>query len=250
MSIKGYPSQEKLIGLLSGFTQAQSETKNEFCTVQKVAHDKNGLDVINRGAYVAAASKVVLVNSTKRVVLSTAHGARVGDYLRFTSGNNIGLELGVLSVPDANTAILTGNCLAAPAALDTFDVMRYSVIKTDSTGATSVTITITSLDVVDQIDTTPLLSIALTNITASSGAPVAIVASLAAAVKKVKVVEDIGEFIGLYTGAGGAEVLKCVLPLGGGDVDVTIAAGTRISLRAMKNTAITSDTFIAINFLG
>lgn len=107
----------------------------------------------------------------------------------------------------------------------------------------------TGLTIVDQIDTTPLLSVALTNIPASASNPVEIVASLAANVKKVVSVEDIGEYIGLYTGLAAAEVLACVLPLGGGEVEVEIPAGTRISLRHMKNTAITSD-YIAINFLG
>jgi len=59
----------------------------------------------------------------------------------------------------------------------------------------------------------------------------------------------IGEYIGLYTGAASSEVLKCVLPLGGGSVKLNLASGERISLRHMKNTAITAD-FIAINFLG
>lgn len=105
------------------------------------------------------------------------------------------------------------------------------------------------LSVVDQIDTTPLLSVASSNIPASASSPLQIVASLAANVYKVISVEDIGEFIGLYTGAAASEVLNCVLPLGGGEVEVNIPAGTRISLRNMKNAAITTD-FIALNFLG
>ena len=107
----------------------------------------------------------------------------------------------------------------------------------------------TNLDVVDQIDTTPLLDCSLTNIPASSGNPQQVVASLAAAVKKIVTVEDIGEYIGLYTGVALSETLKCVLPLGGGEIEVDIPIATRISLRAMKNTAI-SSSYIAINFLG
>ena len=105
------------------------------------------------------------------------------------------------------------------------------------------------LDVVDQIDTTPLLDVSSSNIPASAGNPLQIVASTAAAVRKLVVVEDIGEFIGIYTGAALSEVLLAVLPLGGGEIEVNIPASTRVSLRHMKNTAITSD-FIAINFLG
>lgn len=107
----------------------------------------------------------------------------------------------------------------------------------------------TKLGVIVQIDTTPLLDCASTNIPASSGNPVTVVASLAAAAKKIVSVEDIGEYIGLYTGVALSEVLYCVLPLGGGEIEVNIPIATRISLRAMKNTAITSSS-IALNFLG
>lgn len=116
--------------------------------------------------------------------------------------------------------------------------------------ATAVPVVIsTSLDVVDQIDTTPLLDTSSTNIPASSSSPLEIVASSAAVIKKIITVEDIGSFIGLYTGPASSEVLKAVLPLGGGEVELNIAAGVRISLRAMENSAINSGK-IAINFLG
>lgn len=119
-----------------------------------------------------------------------------------------------------------------------------------STSANQTTqIAATQRNVIDQIDTTPLLDTSSTNITASSGNPVAIVASLAAACYKIVSVEDIGSFIGLYTGAALSETLLCVLPLGGGEMTVNIPASTRISLRAMENTAISSGK-IAINFIG
>lgn len=101
---------------------------------------------------------------------------------------------------------------------------------------------------VDQLDT-PLLDTSSTNIPASSGSPVQVVASTASACRKIQTVEDIGAFIGLYTGAPASEVLVAILPLGGGEIEVDIPASTRISLRAMENTAISSGK-IAINFLG
>ena len=107
----------------------------------------------------------------------------------------------------------------------------------------------TKLGVIDQIDSTPLLDCSTTNIPASAGNPVTVVASLAAAAKKIISVEDIGEYIGVYTGVALSEVLYCILPLGGGEIEVNIPIATRISLRAMKNTAITSSS-IALNFLG
>lgn len=106
------------------------------------------------------------------------------------------------------------------------------------------------LSLVDEIDTTPVLDTSVTNIPASSGNPVQIVASLAGNVKKIYPIDDIGEYIGLYTGAALSESLACILPLGGGPViEVSIPAGTRISLRAMENTAISLGK-IALNFFG
>lgn len=104
------------------------------------------------------------------------------------------------------------------------------------------------LEPVDQLDA-ELLDISSTNIPASSSLPLEVVSSLAQAVRKVQTVEDIGAFIGIYTGAASSEVLVAVLPLGGGEVEVNIPAAERISLRAMENTAISSGK-IAINFLG
>lgn len=103
--------------------------------------------------------------------------------------------------------------------------------------------------VVDQIDTTPLLDTSSTNIPASASNPVQIIASTAAQAYKLVSVEDIGEYIGVYTGAALSEVLLCILPLGGGEIDVNIPAGTRISLRNMQNAAISSGK-IALQLVG
>lgn len=105
-----------------------------------------------------------------------------------------------------------------------------------------------SLSPVDQLDSI-LLDTSSTNIPASASSPLQVVASTAAQVRKVVSVEDIGEFIGVYTGPALSEVLHCILPLGGGEMQVNIPAGTRVSLRNMKNATITSG-FIAVNFLG
>jgi len=102
-------------------------------------------------------------------------------------------------------------------------------------------------DVVDMLDT-PLLDVSSTNIPGSASNPVEIVATLADDVTEMEVVEDIGEFIGVYTGAVASETLKTILPLGGGRVKLNLASGERISLRSMTTTAITSGNF-AINFL-
>ncbi len=105
------------------------------------------------------------------------------------------------------------------------------------------------LTVVDRLDA-DVLDASVSNIPASAAAPLEVVASTAAQVRKIYPIDDIGEYIGLYTGAAAAEVLACVLPLGGGEpIDLDIPAGTRLSLRHMKNTAISVGE-ISLNLIG
>lgn len=139
----------------------------------------------------------------------------------------------------------TYNELQIISALDFASETTLNNIYTDTQ---QIVVNTTALSAVDQLDT-PLLDTSSTNIPASSGSPVQVVSSLNSDVKKIVSVEDIGEFIGLYTGAPASETLLVVLPLGGGEIDVSIPGATRISLRAMENTAISTGK-IAINFLG
>lgn len=103
-------------------------------------------------------------------------------------------------------------------------------------------------EVIDQLDT-PFWDASSVNIPASSGTPVTVVSSLAADTYRMVIVEDIGEYIGLYSDPSGTPTLIGILPLGGGVVDFYIAAGTELGLRAMNDAAITNYN-IAINFLG
>lgn len=100
-----------------------------------------------------------------------------------------------------------------------------------------------------QLNDDGLIDTSSTNIPASSSAPLEIVASLSANIKVIQSVEDIGEFIAVYQGAALSEQLVGVLPLGGGELNVSLATGTRVSIRNMKNAAINNGS-IVFNFLG
>ena len=102
----------------------------------------------------------------------------------------------------------------------------------------------------DVVDVIPPIDINSTNIPASSSNPLEIIGATTAAVTKVQTIEDVGEYIGLYSGAATSEVLIAILPIAGGEVDVSIPLGTRLSIRHMKNTAISTDTFFAANLVG
>lgn len=107
------------------------------------------------------------------------------------------------------------------------------------------------LNIVDFPDVAvgPLYDCSVNQINGSAGAFQEIVASLAAAVKKIQWQDDIGQFIGVYTGAAASEVLACIIGPGGSAYDIQIPAGTRISIRSMNAANITSGQ-AAITFLG
>ena len=100
------------------------------------------------------------------------------------------------------------------------------------------------VDVISPID------ISSSNIPANLNPPLEIIGATSAAVTKVQTIEDVGEYIGLYTGASGSENLVAILPIAGGEVEVAIPLGTRLSIRHMKNSAISTSTFFAANLVG
>lgn len=105
----------------------------------------------------------------------------------------------------------------------------------------------TGLDVVDFLDT-PIVD--ATTINGSAGAFVQVVASLAAAVTKIQVMDTSGAFMGVFVGPAAGEVLKFIYgPGSDSSLDVSIPAGSRVSLRSMEAAAPTAG-FIAIQFLG
>jgi hypothetical protein len=160
--------------------------------------------------------------------------------LQTTGNSSLSTIAGAVSGTEMQVDVLTS---ALPTGASTSALQTSSeAILTDIESNTN------PVDVVDLLDST-LVDTSSTNIPASSGGFLEVVASSAAAVKKVQIVEDIGEFYGIYTGAAASEVLVAVAPLGGGFVDVAIPASTRISLRALENSAITSG-LLSMNLIG
>lgn len=104
-----------------------------------------------------------------------------------------------------------------------------------------------SLAVQDFLDV-GLFDASITTIPRSSLNAVQVVSSLSATINKIQIIEDIGEFMALYSNATRTNLL-CFLPLGGGEVEVSINAGVPIFIGHLKDTNIVSGN-IAINFLG
>jgi len=101
----------------------------------------------------------------------------------------------------------------------------------------------TNLTPVDFLDS-GLVDTSSSNI--PTGSNLAIVSSLASNVKKIQIIEDIGEFISLRNTGG---TVLAYLPLGGGEIEVAISSSTGLGLRSESGSTISSGK-IAINFLG
>lgn len=140
--IKGYPTQEKDERLLS-----------QFGTVEPIREKQYGLSV-NASVYVySVGTDAVEANSTTYTIVATAHAARQGDIIRFTSGTHSGREVKVSSV--STNAIVLGETLSsAPAAAVTFQILRPKYPVVDSDGLLSVSTVSTPIQyVLDGVDT-------------------------------------------------------------------------------------------------
>lgn len=106
-----------------------------------------------------------------------------------------------------------------------------------------------NLDVVDFLDT-PVMDTSSVNIPASASSPTQVVASLAAAVKKIKINDTTGAFIGIYTGAALSETLQCIVGPGeDGTIEVQMASSDRVSVRNMANATISVGS-LCVQFIG
>lgn len=151
--------------------------------------------------------------------------------------NNIG-DVDVLTLPSIPAG--TNN-------IGDVDVLTLPAIPAGSNLIGSVDV---NLDVIDFLDTNPVLDTSSTNIPASGGSPLTAVASLAANVKKIRVNDTTGAFIGVYTGAAASEVLQAVVGPGmDGHLEVRMSSGERVSLRNMANSAISVGE-LCLQFLG
>lgn len=185
----------------------------------------NGKLPATLGQKTMAASMAVVLPSDQAAIPVTLPAGLATSALQTTGNNSLGsIDTKLTSQATAANQLLTNT--------------KLDSIVTNSS----------SLAVVDMLDT-PLLDVSSTNIPASAANSLQVVASTAAIIRKVLSIEDIGEFIGLYSGPVATPTLVCVMPLGGGEVNVSIPIGSLLSLRNMKNAAITSGN-MAINFLG
>lgn len=106
------------------------------------------------------------------------------------------------------------------------------------------------LSVVDLLDAN-ILDTSSTNIPGSSSSPVQVIASTAAEIKAIQLLDTTGAFVGVYVGGVGVEVLKFVMGPGSDQtIEHNIPAASRVSLKRLDSTAAVSSGIVAFNCMG
>lgn len=129
MSIKGYPDRKKI-----------DAGVNNFATVGPVREQQFGLDVIAHVFAKQVATDAAEAGSTTTGIVATGHLAQVGDVINWTSGNLDNNEYRVSEV-DTNEITLCEEMSEAPAAADTFQIMRPKTPLVNDDGTLSVGVT-------------------------------------------------------------------------------------------------------------
>jgi hypothetical protein len=187
-------------------------------------------------------SKITECNTGNVVVSSSALPTGASTSAKQDTGNT-----SLASIDGKITACNTGNVTVGSSALPTGAATAANQT-TGNNSLSSIDSKVSRLSVVDLCDT-PLVS--GTSINGSAGAFYQAVATLAAAVKAIQCLDTTGVFMGVYTGAAASETLVAVIPPGadGAILDISIASGARVALRALEATGPSAGSF-AINFLG
>jgi hypothetical protein len=139
MTIKGYGDQKK-----------RQDVATQYVTVSPVRAEQHGLDVVSHSTVYQVgtdAAEAVSQENELKIIGATAHAARVGDVLRFTTG--------VLSDYEFRVAAVTANAItpseylpAAPSAGDAFTIFRHRYLLVDSDGALPVALADSSIGAV------------------------------------------------------------------------------------------------------
>lgn len=91
----------------------------------------------------------------------------------------------------------------------------------------------------------------ITNIPGAASAPLQVVADLGfSAAYAIDYIDSTGDYIGVYQGEVGSEILKAII--GGGTTDrcwVVLTAHSRVSIRSMTSSAVTNGQLV-VTFMG
>lgn len=274
MSIKGFPTQQKLV---SG-----QSSRADFVTVQPTADFRNAVDSVGRMSFRVGSPTIPRTagpltgnanDSYGTWIDDTATPAMVGDFVRFKTGVGQFLEVPIVDIDSLGNGFRLGGRLPAavvPAPGDTFFIQRYSTPLTDDQGFLQVSIAPSPIAYV--LDTNPTqvnhdtlvpannralpvkpLAIPITfgsidafvaNIAA--GAYSQIIASLPSAICEIEVGNSTGVPIILATGGAGSETDILIIPSTGLTRQaVCLPSGTRLAVKSLKG--LIDSGFVTMN---
>lgn len=248
--IKGF--QSSFLAIKSFFSGYNRNIEQAYATLTELPGGKFALDTSPRWLAVLNTGVNLPVGThTDRVLNIPGHGLSRGQVFRFTSaGPLIGIEAQIFDVLDANNVLLATKLPSIPAGGESYTLLRPVTPNSDTSG--NLQVTDAARSVVDSLDADLFVPTGANAIPASGSATgIQVVASLAAEVRWIQVVQDIGEFINMYSDVNCTQFL-CHLPLTP-DVrqDVVIPAGSEIYLRNAKNVPIDdANVSLLINFVG
>lgn len=181
--------------------------------------------------------KITAVDTGAVVVSSSALPTGAATSANQTTANNS------LASIDGKMAALGQAAMAAsmPVAI----ANNQSAIPVTQSGSWSVTPI--TYSVVDLLDGGIIQG---STIAGSGGSFKEVVASTAAAVKKIQIFDTTGDYLGWYTGTGGSEALLFITGPGTNEtLEVSIGAGVRISVKGLE-ASVSGAGAIAANLLG
>lgn len=95
----------------------------EYNTVQEVSGGRGAIDSVIHGSVVVSTGHVIEAGSVKRLIKSTAHGAKSGWVMRPSSGNSQWEEIVIVKIVDADFFVISTEFDLAIA--DTFSLCRF-----------------------------------------------------------------------------------------------------------------------------
>lgn len=239
---------------MKGYTNQKKQGDQNYITLQPIGSDKFAADMLPKALFQVGAIRTVEATSTTKQIKLTAHGARIGDVLRFFNGLNQSVEAGVVEIIDADHMLLGMTLDNDPLVTDTFYLMRHITLTIDSNGSLQVASTyltpVAYMEAAAGIPQDYFLDPSITTIPKSSLNAIQITTALANDVKKVTNHGDVGFYMALYSDAARANLL-CILSLTPDEtVEVAIPAGTVIYLGALKDVDIVDVSTLVLQFLG
>lgn len=205
---------------------------------------------MNVSLVLIAAAKTFNAGSLGSLMKSTGHGMKKFDIIRITSGEHIFREFGVTGV-DTNEFNVSHSFKDGDEPVNGVTFNHYRAITQVLDSGGNIQTVEGQTGVVDFYDLGSFAPTGGNLIPKSSSAPLKLVDSLAAAITRIQSISDVGVFCNLYSDSGGTVLIAHLVLTPDETVDVNLAIGTQIYIRAVADVDIDdASSTIAANLIG